>query len=234
MTQASEVERSVFQRGLLLTGEWGGAMRVARSILARYDNPLRVGESALARGIVQESRAWARTHERDAPPAAPTWQPPAGAPGQLFHALASLPSQQREAWTLIRVEQLGEIDAARAMDCSKTALREVHLAGADATLRPLLGDAYDAAITALRESVRGIDPTAPLADVRRQLRTVVLRKRLLRLLMFLLFAAACATLWWVMTDLHRANDREVERRRLLYEAEQQRYSVPMSPEEKSP
>lgn len=232
MSTLAELERSIYQRGLILTGEPAGAGHITGALLARYDNLLRVGESALARSIVQESRAWPRERERAKELPAFAWSPPHGAPGQLFQAVRALPSQQREAWTLMRLEELGEVDAARAMDCSRTALREVHLAGAENSLRPLLGSSYESALVDLRASLRAVDPASPLADLRKQLRVVVLRKRMVRLLMFVAFAAVCGILWWVMTDLHKANDREIEQRR-LYEAEQQKFSLPMSPEEKA-
>lgn len=230
MSTLAELEQSVFQRGLILTGDASGAAHVTRAILARYDDLRRVGESALLRAIVQDARAWPREFDPATPSAVSPWEPPTAPERQLFHAVAALPVQQREAWTLTRLEQLGDVEASRAMDCSRTALREVHLAGADHALRPLLGDAYEPAIEALRKSLAAVNPADALSDVRVRLRAVVLRKRLVRLLMFLLFLAACATLWWVMTDLHHANEREVEQRR-LYEAEQEKFSVPMTPEE---
>lgn len=233
MSTLAELERDVYRRGLILTGESAGADHVAEAVLARYDNLHRVGESALLRAIVQEARAWSTMEESSDPSSSPPWTPPTGPPAQLFAALKGLTGQQREAWTLSQLEQLGEVDVARAMDCSRTAMREVHLVAADGVLRPLLGASYEPALASLRAALRSIDPATRLDDVRQRLRKVVIRKRLVRLLMFLVFAIVCATMWWVMTDLHRANDREIELRR-AYEAEQQKFSLPMSPEETSP
>lgn len=232
MNQREDYERTAYRRGLALTGDTAGARHVLRTLLARYDDILRVGESALARSAVQESRAWPLARESARAVASALWDPPAGPAHQLFRAVQTLPSQQREAWVLTNIDQLGDVDAARAMDCSRTALREVHLAGADSALKPLLGPAYDTATRTLRDALSKVDPGAAVADVRGELRGLVLRKRLLRFLMFLIFAAACATLWWVMSDLHHANEREIEKRR-LYEADQQKFSLPMSPDEKS-
>jgi hypothetical protein len=51
--------------------------------------------------------------------------------------------------------------------------------------------------------------------------------------MFLLFIACCATMWWVMLDLHKANEEEV-RRRHIEEALQQKYSLPKTDDDLSP
>lgn len=60
----------------------------------------------------------------------------------FVRGLRALPFQQREAYLLAFGEQLLYRDIATAMDCSIAAV-EVHLNGAQLTLRAMTGDAYD-------------------------------------------------------------------------------------------
>jgi hypothetical protein len=81
----------------------------------------------------------------------------------------SMPRQPLEAWMLSRVDDLDELHMARAMDCSRTALRN-HLTAGDEHMRARLGDGAAAAIAALKSYADALDPGPIIAEhrVRRQ------------------------------------------------------------------
>lgn len=86
--------------------------------------------------------------------------PPTDDHGDLAPVYA-LPAQPLEAWLLRRVEQMDEVAAAQAMDCSKTALR-LHLEAADHLLAEH-ADHPDALAAELRRRADALDP-APVLE----------------------------------------------------------------------
>lgn len=118
-----------------------------------------------------ESRASPPTHAPTRPPRADASDTPAAADVALA-ALAELPAQQREAWILRALDAENEIDASKAMDCSRTALAR-HLEHAEDSMRSALGDSYNEVLAALRARVETFDPgpfVSEIADARRRRR----------------------------------------------------------------
>ena len=107
-------------------------------------------------------------------------------------ALAVLSHQAREAWLLQRVDQLDEIDSARAMDCSKTALAN-HLVKADDLMRQRFGDQVEEVAAVLRRAADQLEPT-PHIEAWRQRRR---KRRLWRLIALALVVLAVAVAVWV-------------------------------------
>ena len=97
--------------------------------------------------------------------------------------MRALPFQQREAYLLVFGEQLLYRDAATAMDCSIAAV-EVHLAGAQQTLRALAGDAYDKMTNRLVRSWQNLSPReeAIHPSVRNLIKRLMWPRRLRRML----------------------------------------------------
>lgn len=222
-----------YRRGLVLTGDREGAAAVLRGVLIRHDDIAGVGESLLARSAVQEARAWPSRGSSGSVGRAAGAAPGLSGPGlQLWQAVEQLPGQQREAWAFLELEGLSDIESARAMDCSRTALRDVHLAGARAALGGLLGGSYDAGLESVRSWLGGQDASGALAGIRSELRAAARKRRMWRAVMFAVFAACCAMLWWVLLDLQEANRQEVAREKLLRELEDQ-YSLPLRKPEES-
>jgi len=220
-----------YRRGLVLTGDPEGAAAVLRGVLIRHDDINSVSESLLARSAVQEARAWLSS-------AGGSGRATGKAPGlsagglQLWQAVAQLPGQQREAWTFLELEGLSDIEGARAMDCSRTALREVHLSGARSALGGLLGGSYSAGVDSVRSWLGGQDATAALEGISSELRAAARKRRAWRAVMFAVFLGCCAIMWWVLLDLQEANRQEVAREKLLRELEDQ-YSLPLRKTEES-
>jgi DNA-directed RNA polymerase specialized sigma24 family protein len=75
----------------------------------------------------------------------------------FVRGLRALPFQQREAYLLHLGEQLLYRDVATAMDCSIAAV-EVHLAGAQQTLRAMAGDGYEKMKDRLMRSWTNLSP----------------------------------------------------------------------------
>ncbi|MHC4976742.1 MAG: RNA polymerase sigma factor [Planctomycetota bacterium] len=86
-----------------------------------------------------------------------------------FRACERLDRQQMEAWLLHRVEDLDLRQAARAMDCSTSALQR-HLERAEASLGQTLGGEYVEAIERLRAQSRGVETLPSLRWMRDRVR----------------------------------------------------------------
>lgn len=213
--------------GLQLTGSHDGAREVVAGVLRRFDRPAGAGETALHRTIVQESRAFRESAEPDAElsKVSPRVE-------QLWYTLRGLTGQQREAWMMLVINQMSDVDAARAMDCSRTALRQVHMSSAESALKPLLGEHYDSTVVELRSALSEADVSQDIDLAATEVRRVLVRRRVLHALGLLGFFACCLLLWWVMSDLHHANEREVQQRKLREQLEDQ-FSNPKRDDEQS-
>ncbi len=190
--------RRAWRLAALLTGDPARADGVLRRCLTRRPDLERLSPDRLDRLVIQETRAASgaglarvsmleriRARHRAAdnqPAAASVSSDPAGrddadpgAPARVaLAALADLPAQQREAWILRALDAGDEIDASKAMDCSRTALAR-HLEHAESAMRAALGDSYDAALAALRARAETFDPSPAVAaarDARRLRRTI--------------------------------------------------------------
>ncbi len=105
--------------------------------------------------------------------------------------LYGLPSGSREAWLLIHVEDMDELTAAKAMDCSKKAL-SLHLTRAEEELRRELGDGVADLAAAVRQRADGIDPAPVIAAWSQKLR----KRRLWRMFWISVVAGAALMALW--------------------------------------
>ncbi|HBS29754.1 MAG TPA: hypothetical protein DEB06_09965 [Phycisphaerales bacterium] len=208
-----------WRRALLLTGSADGAERVMRAVLTVQDNPLKLSAARRDRLLIQRAR--------EASFAAPAREIPfhvEGGARQLFEASRALPRQSLEAWLLRDLEGLDEIDAARAMDCSRTAMNRFRDQSTQA-LRALLGEGYDGALESLRGAVIASDPALALARIDRALAAARRRRRRVALAQVLLLLACLGVVAWVGWDLIRSSDAERDRNLI-----QESFSSPMPAE----
>jgi len=117
-------------------------------------------------------------------------------------ALRHLSDQQQEAFLLHFGERFNIRDVARAMDCSTTAAT-THLAAAEAQMRLVSGENFDALAARFAETYTRLAPDASVVvpNINKLLRRHVWPRRILRfalrlLLLTLLAAIVCAG-WWI-------------------------------------
>jgi len=125
----------------------------------------------------------------------------------FVRGLRALPFQQREAYFLTFGEQLLYRDVATAMDCSIAAV-EVHLAGAQQTLRAMSGDGYEKMKERLVRAWQNLSPREELIhpSVRGLIKRLLWPRRIRRILTIVIIAAVLAALayaawrlrhlWW--------------------------------------
>lgn len=156
MSDAEGIARRVYRLAWLVTGDAGRAGRVTSTVLARHQQARGLPDHRLDRLTILAARRELGTGP---------------APGP--EPLASLEPQWREAWILIRVLGHSLRESARAMDCSRAAIRR-HLRLADAEVSGAPGgrsepldDIATARVAESVESVRrglaGVQPPADLA-----------------------------------------------------------------------
>jgi hypothetical protein len=122
MLDRSACERRVYRLAALLTGDPASAARVIESVLDAQPDLGRLDGAHMDRLTVLRTReAACGPLEAD------------GVPPTLAAALMALPAQQREAWVFCRVYAASPRDAARAMDCSATAV-QMHLDRAETAM----------------------------------------------------------------------------------------------------
>lgn len=208
MNERTEALKQVWRRAALLTGDRERAERVLVEVLRVQENPLKLGRARRDRLIVQRAREVGARGELERPILAGDGL--SAEARQLLEAARALPQQSYEAWLLLEVEGLEEIDGARAMDCSRTAMNRFRSAALDA-LRPLLGERYDDALASLRRSAETLDPAPSLERIAGALQRIRRRRRLVSLAQVLLLLVCMAVITWVGWDLIRSSDREKER-----------------------
>jgi hypothetical protein len=97
---------------------------------------------------------------------------------------------------LTRVDDLDELHVSRAMDCSRTAVRN-HLGAADSRMRSRLGDRHDAGVASLRRYADELEPGPIIAGFRE--RAGAARRRRRAILVGVWALAALAAAWLVLT-----------------------------------
>jgi DNA-directed RNA polymerase specialized sigma24 family protein len=117
----------------------------------------------------------------------------ADVPRDVAGALASLPSQPREAWVLTRVYRMPLRETARAMDCSVTATTR-HLRQAEDSMAAALGDRADMAPPALLDFSMALDVPA-FYRIRRRRRQRMRRLRRVALVGLGLLALMVVAAW---------------------------------------
>lgn len=168
------VERRIWRLSHLLTGDPRAASALVDRVLRASADAASLEPSRLDRLIIQQAREMPGGHGRVG--SAPAIADPEAA--RALEAAMSLPRQAHEAWVLARIDELDELHIARAMDCSKTALRH-HLAAADEQMRAKLGDRAALAIAALKAHADQLDPTPILAQHREEQRRLRARRTLI-------------------------------------------------------
>lgn len=177
------IERRIWRLAFLMTGNAAAATSLIDRVLKLQKNAGAMEPSLLTRLIVQNARSLPKSPATALPPT-PAMPDTSGA-AQAFTAALSLSHQPLEAWILKRIDDLDDLHVARAMDCSKTALR-VHLSGAEERLASLLGDKLLLATAALRAYADALDPGPLIIAHREEFR----RQRAQRLKKWAIIAAA--------------------------------------------
>jgi hypothetical protein len=204
MVSLEACERRVFRLAILLTGDPVRAAGVIREVVGACPDLQGLDSAHLDRLTVLRCREAGAARRRrglirrrpSGPGAAPTGSgpPPADARAALA-ALAGLPDQPREAWVFCRLYELPPREAARAMDCSRTAT-ERHLAQADEHLARRRGGASPAAVA---ETLRAYTLSLDVPEIHRDAQRLRRRLRIGRYLLLALLlagAAAAVIVWW--------------------------------------
>ncbi len=238
MSQSDHIIATLWRRALALTGDRHTAEWVVGAALGACSDPMKTPAYKRDRLVTQRAReAYRRARNPDKPA-----QPEAGSglalkeqAEQLWTASRRLPRLQMEAWTLRVLEGLDEIPAARALDCSRTAMVTA-LEQAEQSLRALVGDAYVSAVEAIRNALAQADAGPSAAAIVERSRRARKQRKLLSLAQFILFLLCAALLTWVGWDLIKSDEREDPLRgmREQYSAPMPRSAEPNPPQEQSP
>ena len=137
MLDRQSCERRVYRLATLLTGNPIAATRVIAQVVDAQPDLRQLDSAHMDRLTVLRSRDIAPATIADE-----------RMPIEIAKALASLTPQQREAWVFHHVYRVPDREAARAMDCSVTAM-ERHLELANQTVMKQLGESAPAAPAAL-------------------------------------------------------------------------------------
>jgi hypothetical protein len=170
------LERRIWRLAHLLTGDAGAASALVDRVLDAQPDPGALEAYKLDRLIIQQARGMAGMSG----PREPAPLPP-GENDVAHRTLATaltMPRQALESWVLARIDLLDELHCARAMDCSKTALKN-HLGAADEQMRARLGGKATEAIDALRSYADALDPGPIIAAHRFQRKKERNRRRLI-------------------------------------------------------
>lgn len=212
------VIQRLWRRAVVLTGDRQAAQWVVATAITSTDNPLKMNAFRRDRLVTQRAREAAR---RDFPGERSDGLALEGAAAQVWSAAHALPRLQMEAWTLRVLEGLEEIPAARALDCSRSAMNAA-LAEGETALRALTGDQYLPAVDTVRRALAELDATGAVDAIAELRRATRFRRRLITTLQLTLFAACVGVLVWVGYDLLQS-----DRLRDRPNPEAERLSAPM-------
>lgn len=251
MDPASEpFARRIWRLALLLTDSPRAADAIVRAAVRDEPELVKVGDTRLDRFALQSARDWAARRRAQTPE--PAGSEDAGASDSggagdsggdsgggvdsggadalglaeehrpAWRAIADLPDQPREAVTLLLLDELDPIRAARAMDCSRTALETVHLPAARAVLRDTLalpdaGASLDAALAPIVGAAARLDTDRAVAVADRVAERARRRRRTRSVLMLTALFVCFGLLLYVLFDLlswdeERDAEREIVER----------------------
>lgn len=166
-------ERRVYRLAALLSGNPNAAADVIHAVLDAQPNLGEMESARMDRLTVLRSREITPgTIVSDAVPTV------------AAKALASLTPQQREAWVFVRMYRVPMREAARAMDCSVTALT-THMNLANEAMDAALGKASGKAITQ-EEAAAALRKWTMAIDVPRFFRQEQERRRRVRIALLIL------------------------------------------------
>ncbi len=185
MAERDACERRVYRLALLLTGDPDASERVVAAVVDAQPDLDRLDSAHLDRLTVLRARE-RRGRRRDH----------AAFPDRVGRALLRLPRQVREAWIFTRVYRTPDRAAAKATDCSVTALRR-HVEQADRMMAKALGGDADAVAAQILQHSMRID-LPPGARARRAAHRR--RRRLTKAGLGLAAVIALAgAAWWAWT-----------------------------------
>ena len=228
MERREAYERRIWRLAALLTDDVTKADDVLAQVLRTRPDIERVQDSRIDRMTVQAAR---RTHESNpgdghGPDGVCARATITGPVAELWSlSRTELAPQGREAWLFRDVEQMSDIPAARAMDCSRTALEEVHRTPAERLLREKTDSSieggYDAALASLRAGLDALDPSEGIARVAHVRAAALRRRRIWTAVAFAGLLAFFGVMIFVLIDLLGWNERNEALKRTF-----ERYSNP--------
>ena len=216
-----EYEAYVWRLAMLLTDDPVGAEWILDSMLRSQPDLLRLGESRRDRMTVLRAREWERgaadrrtrrERERVVKRAGSVaGESPrerfAGEAAQLWVAARGLERQPFEAWLLLDVVGMTELDASRSLDCSRRALAN-HVEAARGALSPLFAGELERARRRLLAAVQEWDAEPALAMARERRRVVQKRRRVTLVIWMVVLLAIMGVLIWTVVDVFRTTDRK--------------------------
>lgn len=218
MDESERIIQRLWRRATALTGDQRAAEWVVAAALGAADSPLKMHESRRDRLVAQRAR---EASKRGIGAGEGAGLALSGAAAQLWEGARALPRLQMEAWTLRVLEGMEEIPAARALDCSRSAMNAA-LEQAEETLRRLAGEEYVAGVEGVRRALAGLDAGQATSAIRNRTAAARRRRRVVSAIQLLMFFACAAVLTWVGYDLLRS-----DRTRDLPNPEAEQYSAPM-------
>ncbi len=205
MDATDALKRRMWRQALALTGGPEPAARVVESVLRVQPRLQRLAEHQRNRLVVQHSREVTASDAESAV----GYLGLDGTRAGLVTALRTLAPQQREAWVLAELEGYDTIPAARAMDCSRTAMSRF-LEEANDSLTSLMGEDYAPAIEGVRAAIDRADAEPSMAEVDRRHARTRARQRLWVGVRFGVGFVLMAWVLWAAVDLMNRPEPEME------------------------
>lgn len=203
MESREAYERRVWRVGLLLTDDSASAEAILAEVVGVQPALEKVGETRLDRMVVQASREEGLAPERGASLGEVVGLDDEAA--AVWGAVRDLNPQSREAWVFRELEGLDPIRAAGAMDCSRTAIEEVHLAGACRVLEARLGEGLGAGVESLRAALGRLEESGAMRGALERAaenrERAVGRRRLVSGIRLAVLLGCFAIMVWVLMDL---------------------------------
>lgn len=204
-------ERRVWRVGLLLTDDASAADEILVRVVGVQPELQKMGDSRLDRMVVQASRGAYEGGGRSLPDVVELDEPTR----MLWSAVRDLGTQAREAWVFRELEGMESVRAAQAMDCSRHALEEVHLATARKTLEARLGEEQVAEATRrLAASLEGLDATEALERAAARRLQVYRRRRRNSAVLFVILLICFGLMIYVLIDLLGWQRNEADKAKL--------------------
>ena len=210
MNAREAYHRRAYRVALLLTDAEGEALRILEEIARAIPSPQSVSDARFDRAEIQASRpvyeqqGGAVEGRRDGVASRLGLEDEAA---DLWARAHGRKAQELEAWVLCEAEQMDTVRAARAMDCSRNALEQIHLPNAKLALER---EGYDEALTDIRHAIDALDTDHALAHIEGVLDAHASRSRLVTTLSILALLVCFGLMLFVLFDLLAWDDREEE------------------------
>lgn len=214
MTRDEALQRRVYRLALLLTDRAAHAEAILTHVVEAHRDLRAVGESQLEQHAVFDARVWRAAASSD-PPAegsVSAMLDPDSDAAELWRTVVAMPGQPREAWILRDLEGVGPVPAARAMDCSRNAINDVHLPAARSIIDDALGSRAADARQALAHALEAVRADAAIDAAARRRRAAATRRRALTAVGFAALLVCFGLMLYVLVDLLGWDERQAERR----------------------